>query len=231
VVDTFGGELPESIEHIAVNDAGVRKRAFRLFELDGSRATPTSNAPWHFLAPALATSMIGEAVERVVFARDEGANLAWAIEQYVEGPLGRPLDRGREWFAGAGIDADTAPAAGNDKDSWLYRLHAGVTPAWWVPLVPRRAEGTEQIRLRRGRMRQWEELDESVGPIGELLQPGRPFFIEESEVPKSGTQVDRRWQYARWVDGSTHLWQQRGKRPVRSVPSSGLRWDDLGPAV
>jgi phosphoribosylformylglycinamidine (FGAM) synthase-like amidotransferase family enzyme len=39
--------------------------------------------------------------------------------------------------------------------------------------------------------------------------------------------VTRSFQYARWVDGSTHVWMGRRKQPGRGEGSSGLRFDTL----
>ena len=62
-------------------------------------------------------------------------------------------------------------------------------------------------------MQEWELLDRSVtGPKGELLQPRQPMVIEEEEVPRGGATLERRWQSARWTDGSLHVWLQRTKR-------------------
>jgi hypothetical protein len=49
--------------------------------------------PGLFVPPTLSDSMTGDPVERVVFARDEVANLAFAIERTIESPTGRALDR------------------------------------------------------------------------------------------------------------------------------------------
>lgn len=108
VEDNFGsqfGKQPADIDHVAVVDSrpnpdGKRSsRTFRLFELANDPEPPKGKAPWLFVAPVLGSSMQSPPVERVELTRDGGANLAWAIERLVEGPLGRPMDRGREWFA------------------------------------------------------------------------------------------------------------------------------------
>jgi hypothetical protein len=44
-------------------------------------------------AAVRAGSLQGRAVEEVLLLRDEAANLAWAIEQAVEGEHGLPADR------------------------------------------------------------------------------------------------------------------------------------------
>ena len=97
-------------------------------------------------------------------------------------------------------------------ESWRYRLES-TAPPFWVPFVPRRIGNGAQFRLRRARMQEWELLDPSVtGAKGELLQPRQPMVIEEEEVPRGGATLERRWQTARWTDGSLHVWLQRTKR-------------------
>ena len=112
-------------------------------------------------------------------------------------------------------------------EAWRYRLES-TAPPFWIPFVPRRIGTGAQFRLRRARMQEWELLDRSVtGVKGELLQPRQPMVIEEEEVPRGGVTLERRWQSARWTDGSLHVWLQRTKRLGYGERSSGLRWDSL----
>ena len=53
------------------------------------------------------------------------------------------------------------------------------------------------------------------------------MVIEEEEVPPGGATLERRWQTARWIDGSLNVWLQRSKRLGRGERSSGVRWDSL----
>jgi hypothetical protein len=71
-------------------------------------------------------------------------------------------------------------------------------------------------------------LDRSqAGPQSTLLDPTRPRWLSEEQVPSDGLVVEVRWRYARWRDGSVHLWRQRRRRPGGRARSSGLRWDLL----
>lgn len=67
-------------------------------------------------------------------------------------------------------------------------------------------------------------------PHGRVLEPDRPLALHEEEVPRAGARVTRASQYARWIDGSTHLWIGRRKQPGRGEGSSGLRFDIADPA-
>lgn len=238
VHDNFAQD-PISIQPVAVLDAlelvssgSNADRAFRLFELSGDPGPAAQVAPWLLIAPTLASSMEGPALERVVLARDEGANLAWAIERTVEGPMGRAFDRGTEWFARPEAQIVPRKVAGKmiyEDQTWGYRLASEMPPPWWIPFLPERIDEDGSMRLRRGRMHQWDDMDgAATGCQGGLLgTPGRPFYIEEEEVPRSGVTLSRNWQVARGADGGLYLWMQNTKRPGRGERSSGLRWDIL----
>jgi hypothetical protein len=187
------------------------------------------SAPWLYVPPSLVSSVEGSVLERVAFTRDEAANLAWGIEQLIEGPFGRSVERASVWHARPAA----APPTSDDHpvdDLWRYRL-GGEAPPWWIPLIAERVDPatSAQVRLRRGRLQSWAELDsaELTGPRSQLLDPRRPRWLFEEEVPRGGVRVERRWQAARWHDGSMHVWLQRRKRAGRGDRGSGLRWDIL----
>ena len=166
VRDTFGGShrvrSTAALDQAAVGVGRARPWAF--FELSGDPSANAGETPWLLLAPNTASSLDSRPVERVSFVRDEAANLAWAIEELIETPTGRPLRRRLQ--AGL-LDRPTAPASG---DAWRYRLQTPVPP-FWIPLVPEPiATGSSQIRLRRGRMLAWRDL-ESRGDRGARPHP------------------------------------------------------------
>ncbi len=103
---------------------------------------------------------------------------------------------------------------------WRYRLEAAAPP-WWVPLLPEHIDrdassadpadpavlSVAQVRLRRARVQSWGLLGAGqAGPKSELLDPTRPRWLDEEQVPKAGVTVERAWQLARWHDGSLHVW-------------------------
>lgn len=83
VTDTFGQtttDVPATVD---------RSDDWGLFTFD----LPNHDEPGLFLPPVVGTSLSGETVEDVLFARDEVANLVFGIESVVEGALGDPLER------------------------------------------------------------------------------------------------------------------------------------------
>jgi len=86
------------------------------------------------------------------------------------------------------------------------------------------------MRLRRGSLprTESERLQGTFEPKVSFLDPGRELLLHDEEVPREGARVTRRFQYSRWLDGSTLLWIGRRKEPGRGEGSSGLRFDIAG---
>jgi hypothetical protein len=226
VIDTFGGRT--RVPSTAAADAKRlgTARSWRMFELAGDEPGPGHPAPWLFVAPCVAGSVDGPVLERIAFTRDEAANLAWGVEQLIEGPLGRGVARAEAWQAYRARDESTV----DDPELWRYRL-GGEAPPWWIPFVAERLDATRsaEVRLRRARLQAWDLLHPTamVGPRSGLLDHRRPQWLYEEEVPRGGVRVERAWQLARWHDGSLRVWLRQRKLPGRGDRGSGLRWDVL----
>jgi hypothetical protein len=198
---------------------------WRMFELrtDQRMGAPSNEAGLFFLPPALGASLESEPVEEVLLTRDEMANMAWAVEKQVEGSSGAPVNRLQalqemrrrdEREREAADPGSTAPRAG----PLAYRVMTEA-PANWIPLVPVR------ISPNAGREIGFERREFTAPPLGRLLEPDRPLILNEEELPRAGVRLTRGYQYARWTDGSTHLWLARRKQTGRGEGSSGLRFD------
>jgi hypothetical protein len=280
-----------------------------------------------FVPPTLGDSRTGEPVEKVVFSRDETANLAFAIERLVESPVGSVLDRTE--FQVPRLEVDRISAAENPDEEYVelanpgedrlvidgyslgaevdgsttelhqipdrtlesgetFRVYTGVSPdpgeesaglsasAWsdaeavvvnddtdstvakkllarpsdaladyrlstdvpdyWFPFTP---EQGWNFKLERALLLDAstlgldvEEIPRPLGeilrPEDELLPPGEDTYqIYDEEVTRSGREVTRRYQHARWTDGASHLWSSRESRVADTQLSSGLRFDIL----
>jgi hypothetical protein len=217
VTDTFGKVVP--LRSCAEVDGPAR--TWRFFELTGDDSVDRHLAPWVYLAPAIVGGVEASPVEQVVFARDEGANLAWAIERRIESPLGEAIDR-REAARRSGTAPERAAGA------WRYRVESP-TPPHWIPLVPVVQGGKAQYKLRRGTMEQWQLLgvNAAAGAQGTLLEPAQPLYLCEEEVPSEGIVVTRAWQMARNTHGSLLVWLGRRKRVGKGEARSGLRYDRI----
>lgn len=226
VTDTFGERtLIRPYSEVDPADSG-----WRMFSLD-HKAGPAADGPPEevfFLPPTLAHSLHSSPVEEVLFLRDELANMAWAVERIVQGQAGRAVNRFEAYQEQRQRqEAEATPTPTESTAPLTYRLATGV-PDHWIPLVPEQEDAAGSIRLRRGRMLLGGTQEQSE-PQGLILEPGRELSLFEEEVPRAGARVQRAYQYARWTDGSTHLWVGRRKRPGAGEGWSGLRFDVVEP--
>jgi hypothetical protein len=150
ITDSFGRVT--SAEPVAPV-AGADWRLHGLTRTDDA----ATDGGWLFVPPPLSDTLEGNAVEEVAFARDEMANLAWAIEKRVQGTSGEPLDRSLEDQRYA-IRQQPTVAASDARV--LYRLMTPV-PGHWLPLLPLRQKGNLGlgIQLERGGMKRFYRRD------------------------------------------------------------------------
>jgi hypothetical protein len=211
VTDVFGGTT-------TLGPAAADDPDWNLFALTDDREA-SGASPWFWLAPTLPDSLEGPVTECVLFARDEMANLAWAVELRVGG-----RDRYEAWLARepAPLPPDPFPR---------YQVDT-VVPSYWFPLAPEQNADQESVRLRLVPLarRAAGALDLEL-PLGELLADARSdrLWLFEEEVPRSGTRVARRRQRARWHDGSVHAWTARRRESGTGESSSGLTFDSVTP--
>jgi hypothetical protein len=226
VTDTFGDET--EVLPFTGGDAGD----WRMFDL--SRPGGDTSPGLLFLPGALPSTLESRPLEDVRIFRDELANLAWAVEHTIEGPMGQPLDR-HEAYQRARHEAEIAagepPTAPEDAPPLTYKLATSVPPNWF-PLVPSVEQHDGQIVARwllRGALRR-DGSEEPIVPEGRLLEsgqrlPGEPPRLYDEEVTRTGARVTRLWQQGRAPDGSTHLWLGRRRDIGRGEGSSDLRFD------
>jgi hypothetical protein len=138
----------------------------------------------------------------------------------VETPAGVRLDRRDAYNARRQASPPATAAAGAPL---VYRLAAEV-PDYWIPLVPVPQPAGQSIRLQRGALAR-----AAAGGLaqarGRILGISGDLLLYDEEVPRSGARVTAAYQYARWIDGSSHLWRGRRKEVGRGEGSSGLRYD------
>jgi hypothetical protein len=233
VTDTFGNRI--AIPHVSSVDGPTSP--WRFFALAPDPRAPSAPAPLpdlFFLPPTLATTLSARPLEDVLLLRDEMANLAWAVERVVAGASGRRIDRYEVWQDArrrrdeAAAQPPAEEATGATPAAFAYRLGSEV-PEHWIPFVPEQDPATRQVLLRRGALPRFAANGQvaPIQPLGQLLQPGTELKLFDEEVPREGARVTRAAQWARWSDGSTHLWIGRTKQPGAGEGSSGLRFDFL----
>ncbi|MGZ4528666.1 MAG: hypothetical protein ACXVYA_03315 [Mycobacterium sp.] len=156
-------------------------------------------------------------IETVLLARDEMANMGWAIEKKVLDAAGRVIDRTR---------ALPPPEEHYGADALDYRLVTAV-PENWIPLVPVSDPVSTRVRLRRAVMAVTGTSPPK--PLGAVLGSGPSLVVNDEELPRSGATVSRTLQYVRWIGGSTQFWLGRRKEAGQGEASSGLQFDTAQP--
>ncbi len=216
VTDVFGESL---LVRPAVRGADEGWQGWRMFVLD-TRAAGDVVEPRLFLPPATPKQMSGVVLEKVVFLRDEMANMAWAVEATVPSALGR----GTDGYAVAAASAPPILMPPPLPEGVEVRYELGTDIPWnWRPFQPVHLPGSVRaIRLRRAR------LPGPDRPIrGRVLAVPGPYDIFEEEVPRGGAQVSVQFQRTRWTGGAIHLWLGRRAMTGRGEGSSGLAFDQL----
>ncbi|MFE6288030.1 hypothetical protein [Streptomyces sp. NPDC057877] len=193
-----------------------------VFRLTDARSG-TPGPPLLPLLPTASARLEGDPVEEVLFARDEMANLGFAIERIVQSATGRPRVRGDE---PPDDDPQVPPA---DPAALAYRLVSSV-PAHWIPLVPVPLEaGSAAVCLRRGQIPRFRPDGTRLPQVraaGRILEPEvKRVFFRDEEVPRSGVTVSRVPVVARGEDGRVHQWVGRRVRAGRGEASSALAFD------
>jgi hypothetical protein len=199
-------------------------RRWAMFGLE-TRTPDDKAAPRLFMPPATTKTMESSPIERVVFLRDEMANLVWAAETTVLSAAGLGVDGEHYARSLASVPIpDPPPALGATA---RYRLGTDA-PANWRPFIPVKRPGSQRsIRLQRARLPQGAR-----DPLGKVLVgPGlapEPYFLNEEEVPRGGRIVTRSFQRTRWLHGRVVLWLGRRTLTGRGEGRSGLEFDVVG---
>jgi hypothetical protein len=201
VTDTFGGV--QTIER-----AGRDNPAWNMFTLHG--------ADDGLLVMPSERGLTGDVLESIALARDELANLAWAIEGEYTDTRGRRISRRDQWLEN---EPDTQPPG----ELPAYAVQT-IVPDYWLPLVPH-AVSANSIRFTLVPLLQ-PGAESKV--LGRLL--AKDTWLHEEEVPREGASVTRRPVLARWFDGSSHAWTRREKNPGGGESSSGLAFDIVRPS-
>lgn len=217
VTDVFGDRtlIPAANEG---SEAAWQK--WSMFSVTGDTADSWSGR--YFWIPASLTSTLeSEPIEEVIFARDEMANLVWAVEKTVPDATGKGI---ATRFL---LDEPPAPPPFADpKASARYTLGTTV-PENWVPFLPVHIPGSiTDIRFQRGTM------PATGGPEPRrrstiLQEVPAEFYIAEEEIPVSGLLISRRVQRTRWYDGRTYLWIGRAREIGWGGANSYLRFDKI----
>jgi hypothetical protein len=219
ITDSFGVQTLIS----PVNDPAKPATGWSMFELSHIQRgeaglRPRSNL--FFLAPSLVRTLDSRPLEEVLFMRDEMANMAWAVERVVQGPIEQRIEPAAT--ADAPRTALPTPSA-----QPRYRLATEV-PSNWIPLLPQRISNPPSLRLVRAAMLAPDGTNTIRRARGELLNAAARLALFDEEIPREGARVTRQFERTRWIGGSTLLWVGLKKQVGKGEGSSALRFDEAG---
>ncbi|OQW61748.1 MAG: hypothetical protein BVN28_06575 [Nitrospira sp. ST-bin4] len=223
VTDVFGERL-----QIRAADEGTDNnwQRWSLFNLSNRGGLGSYNRKF-FLPSTLGATLESDALERIQFARDEMANMVWAVEEVIPDATGRGIN-GHDAADKTGV----LPEKIVDSPAAIRYLLGTTVPKNWIPFLPVQRPGSSQdIVFQRAAMPKMgvppRDVIKAKGVL--LNEPTLPWFVNEEEIPYAGTIVTRSFQRARWYDGRTYVWIGRRRETGRGVGNSNLRFDQIEP--
>jgi hypothetical protein len=223
VYDVFGGRTV--IDRVEDGRSQNPPERFTMY----SAAAPDGGVGNFLVLPPLSGSALqyGPVLEEVRFARDEVANMAWAIEASTESRIG---DRRRGSEREGAVDAANPAAPVESTEALRYAIESKV-PTYWVPLLSPSGTPASTTLEKGATLRDLEGELVPVPSLGKVLNPPgvTPYQIFDEEVPKAGVRVERLVYSSRSRDGKSYLWVARRKRPGSGETQSGLRFDAAQP--
>lgn len=219
VTDTFGVRtLIRPSEQTQVNPG---ERPWSMFKLSGQGR----RSDFITMAPTLGLVDDADALEEVLFLRDDMAAMAWAVEHQLQSDLDSSIDAYEIYLRRIKSDPPPPPPKATPGGPKIYYTLETSVPDNWIPMVPVQSPQNE-LFLRRGTM----EIATSSGFVflkahAVILEPQHPFFVADRVVSRAGVMVDRYFRRTRSADGSTFVWMARKTGEGRGMGWSGLRFD------
>jgi hypothetical protein len=210
-----------------------------MFEISSETAGGTADTSL-LIPPSSSNILEGDSLEEIEWARDEVANMAWAVERTipsVAGPGRAGKDEARETLAYQqqliGPAGPLAPYAASIAYLAMTRV-----PENWIPFLPTHVTGSvREIQLQRSRMLRILEGDPNppvkAPPRTTLVRegldvlPAQSYYVHEEEVPRAGTTLFESFRRTRWTKGEALVWLGVQKQTGRGERSSGLAFDTL----
>jgi len=222
VTDTFGvRRLIRPSEQTQANAGGTPWSMFKLSDEGGTRSDFIT------MVPTLGIAEDADAIEEVLFLRDDQAAMAWAVEHQLQGDLDSPVDAYEAYLQGA--PTPPSPPKAEAGGPQIYYTLEIPPPDNWIPMVPVQSPQNE-LFLRRGTMKVPKDGGfYLLSARAVLLEPQHAFLVADRVIPRAGVIADRYFRRTRSSDGSTFLWLARVSGPGRGPGWSGLRFDIVQP--
>ena len=178
--------------------------------------------------PSASTPLRGPVTDRVLFAVDQDANLAWGIERMA---LGRELSDPPEVWT-TPVDQDGSLVAGG-AHGYTYVPATGLRAPWRPYVIT--GDTAERRWVQATIDPDLFQEDPDLTEPGDLVNdhPSSAadaiHAIDADVISESGNLLERRWVLARDATGRPVLWRQRERGQLVEGASSGLRFDVAEP--
>jgi hypothetical protein len=237
ITNTFGERFWIDAAGRGRDDNWHRWAMFQISARDARRAAD----PSLLVPPTTSRTLDGKPLEEIELARDEVANMVWAIERTVPsisgvGRAGRDAARDTAAYHRELVMATDPPPI--EYAAPIHYLAQTTVPEHWIPFVPTHVPGSNrEIQLQRSRMLRIIAGAPSPPPKipprttlireGLELTPAQPYFVHEEEIPRAGALVELGFRRARWVNGEAPVWLGVRKQSGRGERGSGLAFDTI----
>ncbi|WP_439377584.1 hypothetical protein [Amycolatopsis lexingtonensis] len=221
-----------SVQGLAVTDVFGERRWITPTGTPQWRMYTLGDEPGLLLPPGTPKVATGPALEAAELVRDESANMVWGIEKTVRLATGEPR-------SGAEAAAETLafrrrghtpPVQDAPRAPLAYELMTSV-PENWIPFIPVHVpDDNRSVQLRRAAMP--SEVDAApVRPRTAMLREGfdagQAYYINEEEVPRTGTRLTAAYNRTRTRSGRVAVWLTTQRETGRGERTSGLAFDTL----
>lgn len=193
--------------------------------------------------PRIKNRMESEPLEKVMFLRDEMANMIWGVEEVVPNEVFGGMDGKNAYLELLDYLNETLPPPPDPPEyvsnSALHRFRiSNSVPENWIPFIATKQIPTEHggrdVMVQRAAMLRYVDdnyTNEIIRPRTDILSIGiaenQPYFINEEIVGRSGFVITSNFQRARWYDGKVFTWLGRTVKGGRGEGNSGLKFDIL----
>lgn len=253
VIDCFGDETiiepaGRTSSELAISESDSSWDSWTMFSLSEKYKDRDQkhNTPYFFLPPTIDNVLTGNPLEEIKMLRDETANLVWAVEKTYRTYYGEPISGydhyvylQRRTNGGSSPNNETEEEEDDSDKPIKFTIMTGV-PWNWIPFIPLHTTkeissptttppdpSHKHIELQRAAM--INPFDKTpILPNSRLINEVQPqYYIDESEIPRSGIILSENCQRTVWYTGEVFLWIGRNKSIGTGEGSSGLEFDSI----
>lgn len=240
ITDSFG-------RNFLINRAGSNQEQqwyrWDMYNISKKNSVSESSFGKLLLIPNIKNRMESAPLEKVMFLRDEMANMIWGVEEVVPNELSGGMDGKNAYLEVLDYLNQTLPPSESNPNYipndalHRFKLNTAV-PENWIPFIPTKQSptlhGGRDVLVQRAAMVRYIDdnfTNEVIRPRTDILSIGisenKPYFINEEVVSRSGFVVTSNYQRSRWYDGSVFTWIGRSVKGGRGEGNSGLKFDVL----